>query len=462
MRVLVLHGYGLTGSGSAVYTVDLLHALAEAGHDVDLVCHEPNLREALPHALHSHGPGSWVRASFRVGAGSVSVHAHGGLDVPVMYSRPELPRGRVIDQWSGHALREYANEVFAFIDDLGRQAPWDAVLVNHLAALSTVADRFARATATPWAAVVHGTGLLYGFPHAPLRTHVLQAVRSCTNVVVLNGEVRRRVEAAFGDVCPPLAEIPPGVDTTRFTRRAGARPQRVTFAGRLILDKGVHHLLLAWPSILRRCPGASLEIAGAGADGSLLRAAFGDLVSGRPDAFAERVIAHARATGREQLVTAVRSESTALCLAPSERARLRDSVRWHGPVDRDGVAALLGTSAAAVLPALVPEAFPLAVLEATAAGALPVGTELSGLGWLLQRVEEAEPRLRGRLVARTDDPNPIARLSETLISLLADPAARAYMEGRPRAFAEHYEWRATAERLVAAARGPQRRQLATG
>lgn len=460
MRILVLHGYGLTGSGSAVYTADLIHALAQSGHDVDLVCHEANLPSVLPNALHSESSQGWARATYRVGRGLVRVHAHRGLNVPVMYTRPELPQGRHITKWSGEALDRYGQEVYTFIQQLGRQAPWDAMLVNHVAGLCSVADRYSRATATPWTAVVHGTGLLYGLPHPPLRSRVLGALQSCESLVVLNDEVRRRVEAAFGFACPPLAEVPPGVDTERFARHPNARAEQVAYAGRLTLDKGVHHLLLAWPKVLRRCPGATLEIAGDGSDGQLLRAAFSDLVAGSPAAFAERVIEHAGATGRATLAAAVQRECDGLQLTQAEQTRLRDSVRWRGALGRDDVAALLGTSALAVLPAVVPEAFPLAVLEATAAGALPVGTELSGLGWLLQQVEDSEPALRGRLIARTDVPRPIRELAEKIGSLLDEPGLRAQMDNRPRAFAERYDWKSIADQLVTAARDPDGRSIA--
>jgi glycosyltransferase involved in cell wall biosynthesis len=127
-------------------------------------------------------------------------------------------------------------------------------------------------------------------------------------------------------------------------------------------------------------------------------------------------------------------------------------VTWCGSLGREDVATLFGESQAAVLPAVVPEAFPLAVLEATAAGAVPVGSELSGLGWLLEQVEASEPALAGRLIARTDASDPIATLTDTLVTVLEDATLHAAMEHAPRRFAEHYEWQAVAKRLVGATR----------
>jgi glycosyltransferase involved in cell wall biosynthesis len=302
MRILVLHGYGLSGSGSAIYTRDLIRALAGSGFDVDLVCHEADLAAALPRALHVAMQPGVTRCSQRIGTSTVRVYALADRAVPVMYTRPELPRGREIGEWSGDDLDRYADGVFAFLQQSAPPNGWDAMLVNHMAGLCSVAARWSEREGTPWSAIVHGTGLLYGMPHAALRDRVVEALRSCTSVVVLNQEVRARTEAAFGDHCPPLCEVPPGVDTARFRRRTSAATGRVAYAGRLTLDKGVHHLLLAWPRVLERCPNAKLHLAGAGGDAETLRAAFDDLCRGDGAAAGRRLAALGRGTGRAGLV----------------------------------------------------------------------------------------------------------------------------------------------------------------
>ena len=40
MRVLVFHGYLLRGTGSNVYNASLARALADLGHEVDLLCQD--------------------------------------------------------------------------------------------------------------------------------------------------------------------------------------------------------------------------------------------------------------------------------------------------------------------------------------------------------------------------------------------------------------------------------------
>ncbi len=42
MRIALLHGWELTGSGSNEYNRYLAHALAQAGHEVHVLCREPH------------------------------------------------------------------------------------------------------------------------------------------------------------------------------------------------------------------------------------------------------------------------------------------------------------------------------------------------------------------------------------------------------------------------------------
>ncbi len=48
MRVAIFHGFELTGSGSNEYTRYLSRALARQGHDVHVLCREPD-PASIPH-----------------------------------------------------------------------------------------------------------------------------------------------------------------------------------------------------------------------------------------------------------------------------------------------------------------------------------------------------------------------------------------------------------------------------
>ena len=57
LRVLILHGYLLRGTGSNIYNVSLVRAFAALGHEVELVCQERRAEELdLPPAVTVHNP----------------------------------------------------------------------------------------------------------------------------------------------------------------------------------------------------------------------------------------------------------------------------------------------------------------------------------------------------------------------------------------------------------------------
>ena len=60
MRVAIFHGFELTGSGSHEYTRYLSRALARQGHDVHVLCREPD-----PASI----PRTWARAFAWDGSG---------------------------------------------------------------------------------------------------------------------------------------------------------------------------------------------------------------------------------------------------------------------------------------------------------------------------------------------------------------------------------------------------------
>jgi hypothetical protein len=59
VRVLIFHGYLLRGTGSNIYNVSLVRALASLGHEVHLMCQDreaPDLGAGLPGSVTIHNP----------------------------------------------------------------------------------------------------------------------------------------------------------------------------------------------------------------------------------------------------------------------------------------------------------------------------------------------------------------------------------------------------------------------
>lgn len=115
--------------------------------------------------------------------------------------------------------------------------------------------------------------------------------------------------------------VPNGVDTSEFVPVSGSRGMRIAFLGRDEPRKGLGVLLEAWPSISEAVPGASLVVMGAN--------------------------------------------------------RGTDGIEWLGVVDDETKAKVLGDVAVYVAPNTGGESFGVTLVEAMAAGAVVVASDLA-------------------------------------------------------------------------------------
>ncbi len=151
---------------------------------------------------------------------------------------------------------------------------------------------------------------------------------------------RELVRTHFGDeVASRVRILPNGLDVARFavaSRPLAERGPTVLFVGRLEKRKGCEVLLRAWPAILKTEPRAVLRVIG---DGPL----------------------------REDL------ESVASGLS---------GVAFEGRVDDDTLVRAYGSARVVCVPSLGSESFGIVVLEAMAAGACVVASDLAGYRWV--------------------------------------------------------------------------------
>ena len=229
------------------------------------------------------------------------------------------------------------------------------------------------------------------------------------------------------------------------------------FVGRLIAAKGAPALVAAWPLVVRAHPDAVLYLAGTGglregleAFVAALRAGRGDLVrriarlggglegaggldadpffavhpfleSLTDDAFAEYLDA-GRAIGGHQVV-------------------------FTGFLDHDALGPLYGLADAGAFPSVVREASPLVVPESAAAGVLPIGPDVGGMGDSLRTLADGLPdAVRPLLLTRPDAEHRVRDLADNLVATLSEP--RRYAADLRREAEARFDWTAIAERLA--------------
>ncbi|HVU73555.1 MAG TPA: glycosyltransferase family 4 protein [Mycobacteriales bacterium] len=221
----------------------------------------------------------------------------------------------------------------------------------------------------------------------PLLTPALEKVAAR---IAVSPAARRTVVDHLGGDC---VEIPNGVAVARYVEAAPATQYGdgpvVAFVGRVDESrKGLAVLLAAWPRIREAVADARLVVAGPG--------------------------------------------------EPPEEAEGLDGVTLLGLISEEDKAALLRRADVFCAPNLGGESFGIVLLEAMAAGAPVVASNLDAFRRVL-----ADGRA-GLLVPTDDRP----ALADAVIGLLGDPAARADLVTRGTARAAEFDWRSVARQVL--------------
>jgi glycosyltransferase involved in cell wall biosynthesis len=325
VRILIFHGYLLSGTGSNVYNARLAEALVRLGHEVHLFCQDRHPeRYAFVDAA-----GDWDGGRLEVSRLGESPHDRSAAapSPGCTVYRPDI--GRLLplyvqDRYEGVEAKTFARcsdaEIDAYVQanvdavrEVARSTAPDIALANHLVMGPAILAR-ALADAAPYAVKVHGSALEYTVKAEPERFLGFAREGLARARTVLVGS-RHTAESLWRALEDPTLEArtrlgPPGVDVERFAprdrgetesamrgllarlRSAGASHAgehdgafarddeaaaaaiervldasgaRVAFVGKLIVSKGVDLLIAAWPLVLRAAPDAQLVVIGFGA-----------------------------------------------------------------------------------------------------------------------------------------------------------------------------------------------------
>jgi glycogen synthase len=240
------------------------------------------------------------------------------------------------------------------------------------------------------------------------QVHALESwfARESDSLIACSASMRDEITTLFGPLVADIHIIRNGIDPTRwpFTNRVQHRgPGRLLFVGRLEYEKGIHDLIAALPRIRRTHPGTTLTIAG---DGTQL------------DWLAEQ----------------------------ARRHRVVKATTFVGHFDHSRLLGALHDADAVVLPSHY-EPFGIVALEAAAAGAPLVTSNVGGLG---------EAVING-VTGISFAPRDIAGLATAVRQVLDDPEAaqRRAVAARERLTSD-FDWatvaRETAQVYLAAKR----------
>jgi glycosyltransferase involved in cell wall biosynthesis len=409
MRILLWHGYLLGGTGSNVYTRSLAREWSRAGHDVVVVCQEPNPER------------------YDLGGAKVFRPNVGGLLPVFVLDRYEGLEAKLLQDFT---QAERARYVALNATALCAQVPADLVFANHVLLGAAVGY----ASGMPFVVKAHGSELEYSMRgNEELATWGRECLALAEAVFVGSAHIRAVLEEVVGHV-ERVHEVPPGVDIEEFrpnsrdtalarlleeARADAANPANanerqpddgnaarleeffatdeptVVYFGKLLHNKGVHVLLEALRSV----------------DARVLIVGFGDY--------------------RQELEL----------IAPQ-------GTLFTGPLEHRHLVHLLPLADVTVVPSIFPEAFGMVAAEAAAAGSPPLVARHSGLAEIAEGLEAEYPAEHRHLASfATGDAGDLAAKLNELLALSPEKRAELGAAAR-RAAVERWSWTSVAARLL--------------
>jgi glycosyltransferase involved in cell wall biosynthesis len=222
MRIIMTHGYMLSGTGSNIYVQNLCRALCHEGHDVHLICQEPDALSFDFVSKHAKVDASGVH---EVGEQETP---YGGLCVVYEPDIGDLLPVYVYDEYPGWRVKTYLDLTQEELDDyLGRNveavstvlgaSEAEAVVTNHSVPGPLIARRALQGSNVPYASIVHGSCLQYVSRKSEMYMGLTrEGLEGARQIVALSSDSAGTIAEDFPDLTDKTKALPGGVDTELF------------------------------------------------------------------------------------------------------------------------------------------------------------------------------------------------------------------------------------------------------
>ena len=222
MRIIMTHGYMLSGTGSNIYVQSLCRTLVGEGHDVHLLCQEPD-----PLAY------DFVARSAKVDARGVEdlgeqETTYPGLcvvyqpeigDLLPVYVNDDYPGWRVktfLDLTQEELENYLERNVEALKTVLGVSGA-EAVITNHSVPGPLIARRALEGNDLPYVSIVHGSCLQYVSRKSDKYMNLTrEGLEDAREILALSTHSAGTIAENFPDLADRTHSLPGGVDTDLF------------------------------------------------------------------------------------------------------------------------------------------------------------------------------------------------------------------------------------------------------
>jgi glycosyltransferase involved in cell wall biosynthesis len=232
VRLIMTHGYMLSGTGSNVYVQNLCHALVREGHEIYLLCQE---REPLAYDFVA---GHYVVDSERIeqrGAQETPYPGHCAVynpeigDLLPVYVYDDYPGWRVKTflELTDQELENYLGRNVEAVRSVLGASGAEAAITNHSVPGPLISRRALEGADVPYVSIVHGSCLQYVARKSNFYMQITRrGLSRATNIIALSSHSADTIAEDFPELEGRTVALPGGVDTDLF--RPDALDARVT------------------------------------------------------------------------------------------------------------------------------------------------------------------------------------------------------------------------------------------
>lgn len=223
------------------------------------------------------------------------------------------------------------------------------------------------------------------------------------------------------------------------------------FVGALTVGKGLQSLITALPEVFKTYPGAQLMVIGAGDFRESLEALIYGLVHQDMDVlnYLSRIDENVDPLWEDVVIYLEQHKDKDYYY--ENAAKLKDQVMFLGRFNHQQLSHIFPCADLAVFPSVIPEAYPLVLMESLANGVLPLVSYFSGFK---DGVDELNQFLDASLVSLLRIPMEkqvrVSQLSENIVALLSVLETRDFSGELSKIARENYDWSHRAKQMVEA------------
>ncbi|MEF9476134.1 MAG: glycosyltransferase family 4 protein, partial [Candidatus Mariimomonas ferrooxydans] len=248
----------------------------------------------------------------------------------------------------------------------------------------------------------------------------------------------------------------PDADLNQHLQKIPWNNRILLFVGALTAGKGLQSLITALPSVLSRYPDTHLIIVGSGAYREVLEGLSYAITTSNKSLLLELCqkgidLDRSELKGPWNDVQLYLNNQVNLAEIIKNGSVLRNHIHFVGRLDHSRLKYLFPCADLAIFPSIVPEAYPLVLMESLSSGVIPVVSYFSGFK---DGVDELEPLLKNNLVEKMKIANDPHKRIESIISnisgLFAESGLDSYTSELRQIALDNYDWKKRASQLIKA------------